>query len=66
MKLDPSDRLEHLHYSLHCHIHNVSADASFSLVQVFHVDLESLQSLEPNPLFYPRGWIFQIPFTMTE
>ena len=43
MKLDNFYHIEYLDYclNLYCYIHNVSADASFDFVQVFHVELGS-------------------------
>ena len=40
-------------FNLNCYIHNVSADVSFSFLQIFHV--EPAQNLKLNPLFNPPG-----------
>ena len=58
MKLDNCYYLEYLDYwpHLYFYIHNVSADMSFGLLHVFHVEtLEFTQNVELNPLFEPQG-----------
>ena len=50
--LEYSDNWLHLY----CYNHNVSADTSFGLLRVFHVELGGpTQNLELNPLFEPQG-----------
>ena len=51
MKHDNFYYLEYSDYCLHlyCYIHNISADASFGLFQVFHVEHGNLMELWTKP-----------------
>ena len=68
MKLDNFYHLEYSDYwpHLYCYTHNVLADISFSLLQVFHVKLRS-QHKTLNWILYliHRGRLFQLCKTMT-
>ena len=56
-----------LDYYLHlyCYILNVSADMSFSLLQVFVKIQKPTWNFEPHPLFNPQGSLVLIPLTIT-
>ena len=51
------DNFYHLEYCFHfhCYTHNVSADISFGLLQVFHVELESLHRPLNEPFIQSMG-----------
>ena len=57
MKLDNFYHSEYLEYCLHlhCNVHYVSADASFGLLQVFHVELGSPHRTSSRTFYLIQG-----------